>query len=106
MGWRHRLAGVDYGHLVDIGRKLVDAQVKRPLGERLLRWALKEGLTSKLFTPAMKLGQLVRPFLPASLKNKVPAPQRAGHWPVRRHTRRVLMLAGCVQPAMAPSAPR
>ncbi len=96
-------SGVDYGHLVDIGRKLVDAQVKRPLGERLLRWALKEGLTSKLFTPAMKLGQLVRPLLPASLKNKVPAPQRAGHWPVRRHTRRVLMLAGCVQPAMAPN---
>jgi glycolate oxidase iron-sulfur subunit len=96
-------SGVDYGHLVDIGRKLVDAQVKRPLGERLLRWALKEGLTSKLFTPAMKLGQLMRPLLPASLKNKVPAPQRAGHWPVRRHTRRVLMLAGCVQPAMAPN---
>ena len=96
-------SGVDYGHLVDIGRKLVDAQVKRPLGERLLRWALKEGLTSKLFTPAMKLGQLVRPLLPSALKSKVPAAQNAGTWPKREQVRKVLMLAGCVQPAMAPN---
>jgi glycolate oxidase iron-sulfur subunit len=94
---------VDYGHLVDIGRKLVDAQVKRPVGERMVRWLLKTGLNSPLFAPAMKLGQVVRPLLPGSLKNKVPAPQHAGRWPERRHTRRVLMLAGCVQPAMAPN---
>jgi glycolate oxidase iron-sulfur subunit len=27
-------SGVQYGHLVDIGRKIVDAKVPRPLGER------------------------------------------------------------------------
>ena len=48
-------SGVQYGHLVDIGRKLVDAKVERPMGERMLRWALKEGLPSPLFAPAMKL---------------------------------------------------
>ena len=96
-------SGVDYGHLVDIGRKLVDAKVPRPLGERAVRWALKEGLPSPLFAPAMKLGQLVRPLLPTSLKNKVPAPQDAGAWPTRQHARKVLMLEGCVQPAMAPN---
>ena len=96
-------SGVDYGHLVDIGRKLVDAKVPRPLGERALRWALKEGLPSPLFAPAMKLGQMVRPLLPSSLKNKVPAPQAAGVWPTRQHARRVLMLEGCVQPSMAPN---
>jgi glycolate oxidase iron-sulfur subunit len=96
-------SGVDYGHLVDIGRKLVDAKVPRPLPERALRWALKEGLPSPLFAPAMKLGQLVRDLLPASLKNKVPARQDAGAWPTREHARRVLMLAGCVQPAMMPN---
>ncbi|MDR7306952.1 glycolate oxidase subunit GlcF [Rhodoferax saidenbachensis] len=96
-------SGVDYGHLVDIGRKLVDAKVPRPAGERALRWVLKEGLTSPLFAPAMKLGQLVRPLLPQGLKNKVPAPQNAGAWPTRNHARQMLMLAGCVQPAMAPN---
>jgi glycolate oxidase iron-sulfur subunit len=56
-----------------------------------------------MFAPAMKLGQLVRPLLPTSLKNKVPAPQDAGAWPTRQHARKVLMLEGCVQPAMAPN---
>ena len=35
-------SGVDYGHLVDIGRKIVDAKVPRPAGEKALRWALKK----------------------------------------------------------------
>ena len=96
-------SGVDYGHLVDIGRKLVDERVARPLGQRAVRWALKEGMTSPLFAPAMKLGQAVRGILPASLKNKVPAAQDAGLWPTRTHARKVLMLAGCVQPAMQPN---
>ena len=96
-------SGVDYGHLVDIGRKLVDAKVPRPAGEKALRWALKEGLPSPLFSPAMKMGQLVRGLLPASLKNKVPAAQEAGIWPTRQHARKVLLLKGCVQPSMMPN---
>jgi len=96
-------SGVQYGHLVDIGRQLVDAKVPRPLGEQALRWVLKEGLTSALFAPAMKLGQAVRDVLPAALRAKVPAPQTAGVWPTQRHARQVLMLAGCVQPAMLPN---
>jgi glycolate oxidase iron-sulfur subunit len=100
-------SGVQYGHLVDVGRKVVDAQVARPMGERLMRWALKEGLTSPLFAPAMKLGQAVRGVLPAKLKAKVPAPQTAARrgvvWPTQTHARKVLLLAGCVQPAMLPN---
>jgi len=96
-------SGVDYGHLIDIGRKLVDEKVPRPATENTVRWLLKEGLPSPLFGPAMKLGQLVRPLLPASLQNKVPVPRAAGRLPTRTHARRVLLLAGCVQPAMMPS---
>lgn len=95
-------SGVQYGHLVDIGRKVVDAQVERPLAERATRWALKEGLTSPLFAPAMKLGQAVRPLLPKALQAKVTAPRAAGAWPAREHARKVMLLAGCVQPAMLP----
>jgi Fe-S oxidoreductase len=98
-------SGVDYGHLVEIGRNIVEARVERPLGEKVMRTALKEGLTSPLFGPAMKLGQLVRPLLPAALKNKVPAPAPASAhvWPHNEHPRKMLMLAGCVQPAMMPN---
>ena len=35
-------SGVQYGRLVDIGRKLVDERVQRPLGERLVRAALSK----------------------------------------------------------------
>ena len=96
-------SGVDYGHLVDIGRKIVDAKVARPLSEKAVRWALKEGLPSPLFGPAMALGQLVRPLLPAALKNKVPAKQAFGTIPTQSHARKVLMLEGCVQPALSPN---
>jgi len=96
-------SGVQYGHLVDIGRKLVDAKVERPMGERMLRWALKEGLPSPLFAPAMKMGQAVRGLLPKALQAKVPASQNAGAWPTQTHARRVLMLSGCVQPSMLPN---
>ena len=98
-------SGVQYGHLVEIGRKIVDERVERPASEKALRWLLKEGLTSPLFGPAMKMGQFVRPLLPAALKNKVPAPAgpRASQWPTREHKRKVLMLMGCVQPSMMPN---
>jgi len=96
-------SGVQYGRLVDIGRHWVDRNVPRPLGQRIVRGALKAGLTSPLFGPAMKLGQAVRPLLPAALKAKVPAPQKAGAWPATRHASRMILLEGCVQPAMSPN---
>ena len=96
-------SGVQYGHLIDIGRKLVDERVPRPASEKALRWALKEGLPSPLFAPAMAVGQAVRGLLPAALKNKVPARQSAGVWPTQKHARKMLMLQGCVQPAMMPN---
>ena len=96
-------SGVQYGALVEIGRRVVDAQVERPAAERAVRWALKEGLPSPLFAPAMKIGQAVRGLLPAALQAKVPAKQSAGRWPTRSHARKMLMLAGCVQPAMMPN---
>jgi glycolate oxidase iron-sulfur subunit len=99
-------SGVQYGRLVEIGRAAVDAQVERPRGERAVRWLLKEGLTSSAFGPAIQLGRLARPLLPAALKHKVPPSTdaaRANRWPAREHPRKVLLLLGCVQPALAPN---
>ena len=96
-------SGVQYGQLIDIGRKLVEDRVTRPKSEQVVRWLLKEGLTSPMFGPAMKLGQSVRALLPGKLRAKVPPMQRAGAWPQTTHAHKVLMLAGCVQPAMLPN---
>jgi glycolate oxidase iron-sulfur subunit len=99
-------SGVEYGHLVDIGRRIVDARVQRPAAEQTIRWVLKEGLTSRLFAPAMRLGQALRPLLPAAFRKYIPP--RAAHTPagpssVSAHRRQVLMLQGCVQPSMMPN---
>ncbi len=96
-------SGVQYGRLVEIGRQLVDARVPRPAGERALQWVLREGLTSKAFKPALALGQLARPLLPKALQDKVPARSSGGAWPRNTHPRKVLLLAGCVQPALQPN---
>jgi glycolate oxidase iron-sulfur subunit len=98
-------SGVQYGNLIEIVRPIVDDKVERPAHERATRWLLKEGLTSALFAPAMKLGQTLRPLVPASLKGKVPprASARAHQWPKGEHQRKVLLLMGCVQPAMMPN---
>lgn len=96
-------SGVEYGHLLDIGRKVVDAKVPRPLAESAVRWLLKETLPSPLFAPAMQLGQSIRGILPEKLQTKVPEKQAAGHWPTATHARKMLLLTGCVQPSMAPN---
>jgi len=95
-------SGVQYGRLVDIGRALVDRQVARPIADRSLRAALREGLTGSWFAPTLRLGQAFRNWLPQPMKNSVPAAADPGAWPLRRHPRRMLLLAGCVQPALRP----
>jgi glycolate oxidase iron-sulfur subunit len=97
-------SGVKYGRLVDIGRKVVEERVARPLGERIKRTTLKEALPrTGLFGAAFKAGQAVRPLLPEGLKEKLQPARPAGAWPVREHARKMLVLDGCVQPAMAPN---
>jgi len=96
-------SGVQYGRLVDIGRNIVEHQVARPLSEKTMRWLLKEGLSSPLFAPALTVGRAVRPLLPTRLRDKVPTRRpHTGAWPTRSHTRKILLLQGCVQPAIAP----
>ncbi|MCO4861360.1 glycolate oxidase subunit GlcF [Cupriavidus sp. WGlv3] len=105
-------SGVRYGRLVDIGRQLVDDKleaegVRRPASQRIARWALREGLTRPaLFGTALRLGQMVRPLLPGTLRAKVPplsASAAPGAWPRNTHARKMLLLDGCVQPAMSPN---
>lgn len=100
-------SGVQYSRLLDIGRRVVEEQIPREGSERLVRWLLKEGVPRPgLFGPVVKLGQMLRPILPSALADKLPpdAVAEARAWPAaRRHSRRMLMLAGCAQPSLAPN---
>ncbi len=97
-------SGVQYGRLLDIGRKLVEEKTARPAWENFKRRALAEILPRRaLFAPLLKLGRLMRPFLPARVAEKIPASTpTAGAWPAPRHARKMLALAGCVQGSLAP----
>jgi glycolate oxidase iron-sulfur subunit len=97
-------SGVRYGRLVDIGRNIVDKQVGRSLAQKLWRSTLKTVIpNSALFNPLLRLGQLSRPVLPKNLARKVPPRRIATAWPALRHSRRMLVLQGCVQPGIAPN---
>ena len=88
-------SGVRYGHLVDIGRAVVEARTVRSPWDRLRRAVLAFGVPrSALFGTAVRLGRLV---------GKAPRARAAGAWPAPRHARRMLALRGCVQPSLAPS---
>jgi glycolate oxidase iron-sulfur subunit len=96
-------SGVRYGRLVDIGREVVENQVSRSFGERLSRAALRALLPyQRRFTALLRLGQMLRPCLPAFLRQHIPPYRKAATWPASQHSRTMLILEGCVQPALAP----
>jgi len=75
-------SGVSYHRLLDIGRRTVQARAARPWRAQLVRTLLRFGLVSPLFGPALRLARLLRPLLPAALRDKVPAaPQAIGPSP-------------------------
>ena len=96
-------SGVAYGRLVDIGREVIEHRAPRSFAERLHRGLLRKGLLSgRLFALALGTARLARPLLPAALRSRVPERRDAGLRPAAVHARRMLLLGGCVQPALSP----
>jgi glycolate oxidase iron-sulfur subunit len=96
-------SGVEYDRLVDIGREYVETRVPRPVGERLVRWALRKVIPYPgRFRPLLKLGQTMRPLLPESLRAKIPAAVAKAEARPGDHARRIILFEGCVQPALTP----
>jgi glycolate oxidase iron-sulfur subunit len=104
-------SGVRYGRLLEIGRVLSEARVLRTMRSRLERYLLRKIVP---YTPRVRalvtFARAARPLLPRALRLRLPpsrtrsphAPQRPPTWPLVRHARRVVLLEGCVQPALAP----
>jgi glycolate oxidase iron-sulfur subunit len=96
-------SGVEYGRLVDIGRELAEAAAPRPPVERLWRWLLRQVITrEQVFTTLLGVGRLCAPLLPKALRASLHRAPREGNWPARIRTRQMVVLRGCVQPALAP----
>ena len=103
-------SGVQYGRLVDVGRELIERQPPAPrtAAGRITRFLLTTVATRRaIFTPLVHVARAVRPLLPPGLRALVPPPLRKRGtlrtgWPAPRHARRMAVLAGCVQPGLAP----
>ncbi|MDE3009851.1 MAG: glycolate oxidase subunit GlcF [Pseudomonadota bacterium] len=96
-------SGVRYGRLVDAGRSLLERRFPRSPGERLRLGLVRNSLAHRsLFAAALAAGRALKPLLPSALAAGVPEARPAGGWPPVRHARRMLVLEGCVQPALDP----
>jgi len=97
-------SGVRYGRLLDIGRGVVETQVRRSSLDRLHRQILRAILPyPKRFAALLRLAGLIRPWLPAGWAKPIPRVKPTAAWPPARHTRKMLVLEGCVQASLAPS---
>jgi glycolate oxidase iron-sulfur subunit len=104
-------SGVDYARLMDAARTHIETHYRRPLGERLTRWTIVNVLTRPTLT---RLG-VVLARLSAPLSTRLPgmfgkmarmavkATPRGDEIVAPSHAaRRVALLRGCAQQALAP----
>lgn len=107
-------SGVEYAKLADIGRGMVEQQLRRPPRERALRWALRHIVAYRhRFAFFLAVGRALSPLLAgplAPLRDKIPPVHPAlenPHEPIvhgaSETPRSMLIFDGCVQPSAAPN---
>src|SRR5262249_5160364 len=103
-------SGVQYGRLLDIGRAVLEERVPRTPRARLERYLLRRTMPFRPRVRALvSMARALGPLLPRALRTRVqtrePTPPLVEcgplPWPRRRHARYVVLLEGCVQPALA-----
>ncbi|MBF6057727.1 MULTISPECIES: glycolate oxidase subunit GlcF [Thiomicrorhabdus] len=97
-------SGVEYGHLLDIGREISEQKSPRSIGQRILRYAVRKSLTTPWF---FNLAIRCAPFLRHSEAVQFTVDELALQQQLKdredalQHS--VLLISGCVQPALAPN---
>ncbi|WP_232023518.1 4Fe-4S dicluster domain-containing protein [Thiomicrorhabdus aquaedulcis] len=92
-------SGVEYAHLLDIGREFIEAKSPRPRLQQFIRWGLRKTLTTPfLFNTLTTLW----PWAKHSTVNK-PLQTLVRQAKAHTHVKQVLLISGCVQPALAPN---
>lgn len=96
-------SNVQYHSLLNIGRQHIEAKVGRSF------WvSSKHFLIRKLFSNAryfqfsLDLGRLFKVVLPQAMKNLIPQKKKLAEWPQVVSQRKMIVLNGCVQQALAP----
>ncbi len=97
-------SGVEYGRLLEIGREHLKTQTSRTPLQTLQRKVLIHVCSQRqLFRFLFRIGSWFRPVLPKTLQQKFPrSDSNAGHSAGSKHSRRVILFQGCVQPALTP----
>lgn len=99
-------SGVKYHRLLDIGRAIINEKLPRSPFAKAQRQVLSKLLASPaLFKSLLQVGRSLKPLLPKAVQVKIPAEQTVeSALPTSRESsRRVLLLDGCVQDALAPN---
>lgn len=97
-------SGVQYSHLLNIGRSVINEQVARSSKQKLLHLLLRKLFLNRiLFSALLKIGQFFRPLLPATIKRSIPEKQNKLFFEKNSHARKVLLVAGCVQSSLKPN---
>ncbi len=100
-------SGVQYGRLLDFGRSLTEQRVNRPAAVAAKRRVLGKVVPHTSRARALlRAARWLRPVLPGALRAQLPPAQPflsadACRWPATRHSRRVVIVPGCVQPVLA-----
>ncbi|MFT4650526.1 MAG: Fe-S oxidoreductase [Flavobacteriales bacterium] len=97
-------SGVDYSRLLEIGREAIENDLPRPTLQLGLRWAITRFLNSGwIFKSVIRIAQHCRWLLPTNISRSIPQIKPKIAEVIDQHERQVLMLSGCVQPALAPN---
>jgi len=104
-------SGVRYGRLLDIGRALLEERVPRTTRARVQRYLLRRIVPyTQRVRVLLGVAGALRPLLPRALRARLPSGAAPALpllsppppiWPTAHHARRVVLLEGCVQPALA-----
>ena len=100
-------SGVEYGHLLDIGRQVINKKVRRTLTERSYRYLLRKILPyPKRVSFFLRLGRGLRFILPGKFRQMIPENKRVritGSTRRRvKYGRKMILFTGCVQPLLSP----
>lgn len=97
-------SGVNYSQLLNIGRAVINKQVSRSYYQQFLHFTLRKLFLSRyLFSLLLNTGRLFKPVLPPSIKSAIPDRQQKLDFQHKTHTRKVLIVSGCVQPDLKPN---
>lgn len=97
----HCPSGVEYAAVVESAREVIEEEGTRSLIDRLRRRFMVRALSSRATMRALvAVGRTLRVALPQGLRRQLSLESQAQTWPRTAHARKMLVLGGCVQPAL------